>query len=176
MYGKKTSESYSGSDGWTTNDSSSSFCTGPNAVERGRSLRQINIYYSGFLHFLTSGFPGLFQDFKPNSHDQSRNKHEQFRRLCVLRAYAGFWASYFKKHVNYFKLGVNEHVIITTFPWLFQNFYDLSFSHDFSRPGNDHLKIPWLFQVFHDRTNPDYYTFSMSTAERCARLGMSRGD
>jgi len=41
-----------------------------------------------------------------------------------------------------------------TFPWLFQNFYDLSIFHDFSRPGNDHFKIPWLFQVFHDRTNP----------------------
>jgi len=27
-------------------------------------------------------------------------------------------------------------------PWLFQNFYDLSFSHDFSRPGNDHFKFP----------------------------------
>jgi len=25
---------------------------------------------------------------------------------------------------------------------------------DFSRPGNNYLKIPGLFQVFHDRTNP----------------------
>jgi len=33
------------------------------------------------------------------------------------------------------------------------DFYDLSFFHDFSRPGNDHFKIPWLFQVFH---NPEY--------------------
>jgi len=65
-----------------------------------------------------------------------------------------------KKHINYFKLGVNEHVIIT-FPWLFQNFYDLSFLHDFSRPGNDRYKIPWLFQVFQDRTNPVHCTLSM---------------
>jgi len=66
--------------------------------------------------------------------------------LCVFERLS------FKKHINYFKLGVNEHVNIKTFPWLFQNF--LSFFRDFSRPANDHLKIPWLFQVFHDRTNP----------------------
>jgi len=34
-----------------------------------------------------------------------------------------------------------------------QNFRDVIFFLDFSRPGNNHLKIPWLFQVFHDRTN-----------------------
>jgi len=39
-------------------------------------------------------------------------------------------------------------------PWLFQNFCDSIFFHDFSKPGNDHFNIPWLFQVFQDRTNP----------------------
>jgi len=29
------------------------------------------ILFSGFLHILTSGFPGLFPDFKPNVHDQT---------------------------------------------------------------------------------------------------------
>jgi len=53
-------------------------------------------------------------------------------------------------YINYFKVHVN----IPTFPWLFQNFCDLSIFHYFSRPGNDHFKIPWLFQVFHDRTHP----------------------
>jgi len=46
------------------------------------------------------------------------------------------------------------------FPWLFQNFYDLSFFHDFSRPGNDHFKMPWLF---HDRTNPVLKSSYMQT-------------
>jgi len=51
-------------------------------------------------------------------------------------------------------------VILTNFHDFSQNFYDLSFFHDFSRPGNDHFKIPWLFRVFHDRTNPDRGTSS----------------
>ncbi|TNN85924.1 hypothetical protein EYF80_003768 [Liparis tanakae] len=61
---------------------------------------------------------------------------------------------FLSKTYEYFELDVNEHVNITTFPRLFQNFCDLSFFHNFSRPGDDHFKIPRLFQVFHDRTNP----------------------
>jgi len=45
---------------------------------------------------------------------KSPYKHEQ---LCVLRAYAGLYFERLslKKHINYVKLGVNEHVIITHF-------------------------------------------------------------
>jgi len=38
--------------------------------------------------------------------------------------------------INYFKVSVNEH-----FHDFSPNFWDLSFFHDFSRPGNNHLKI-----------------------------------
>jgi len=80
-------------------------------------------------------WPMDFQDFSMTLNQisttklKSRYKHEQFRKCCRFLS-------------------------VTTFPWLLQNFYDLSFFHDFSRPGNYHFKIPWLFQVFHDRTNP----------------------
>jgi len=86
-------------------------------------------------------------------------------RLEIVRRLV-FWASFLKKHRNYFKLGVNEHVNITTFPWLFPNFYLLRFFHDFSRPGNDHFKIPWLFQVFHDCRTPWCITEDNATANR----------
>jgi len=61
-----------------------------------------------------------------------RYKHETFRKFCVLTAYAGLYFERLslKKHINYFKLGVNEHVILTMtfpkllwfkfFPWLFR--------------------------------------------------------
>jgi len=49
---------------------------------------------------------------------KSRYKHDKFRKCRLV-----FWASFFKKHIQYFKLGVNYNI----FPWLFQNFYDLSF-------------------------------------------------
>jgi len=65
-----------------------------------------------------------------------------------------FWASSFKKTYSSFQTR-RKWTSDNTFPWLLQNFYDLNFFHDFSRPGNDHFKSPWLFQVFHDRTNPD---------------------
>jgi len=45
-----------------------------------------------------------------------------------------------KKYINYFKLCVNEHAITNFHD--FSKTYDLSFFHDFSRPGNDHFKIP----------------------------------
>jgi len=49
---------------------------------------------------------------------KSRYKHEHFRRCCALRACAGLYFERLslKKHINYFKLGVNEHVKTTTFP------------------------------------------------------------
>jgi len=70
---------------------------------------------------------------------KSRYKHEKFRTCSVLRAYASlyFECLSLKKYINYFKLGVNEHVITH-----FHDFYDISFFHDFSRPGNYHFKIP----------------------------------
>jgi len=45
---------------------------------------------------------------------KSRYKHKKYRTFCVSRAYAGLYFERlsFKKHINYFKLGVNEHVII----------------------------------------------------------------
>jgi len=60
---------------------------------------------------------------------KSRYKHKKCRTPCVLRAYAGLYIERLslKKHINYFKLAVNEHVNITTLPRLFQNFPDLSF-------------------------------------------------
>jgi len=62
---------------------------------------------------------------------KSRNKHEQFRKCCVLREYAGLYFERLslKKRINYFKLCVNEHVI--THFHDFDNFYDLSFFHEF---------------------------------------------
>jgi len=61
----------------------------------------------------------------------------------VLRACAGLYSERLslKKHINYFKFGVNGRDY-NKFPGLFQNFYDLSFFHDFSRPGNDYFRIP----------------------------------
>jgi len=47
---------------------------------------------------------------------KSRYKYEQFRKVCVLRAYAGLYFERLslKKHINYIKLGVND-VIVTHF-------------------------------------------------------------
>jgi len=47
----------------------------------------------------------------------SMTKHETFRKCCVLKAYAGlhFERLSLKIYINYFKLGVNEQVIITNF-------------------------------------------------------------
>jgi len=43
---------------------------------------------------------------------KSRCIHEQFRTWCVLRAEAGLYFERLSlKNINYFKLGVNEHVI-----------------------------------------------------------------
>jgi len=100
---------------------------------------------------------------------KSRYKHEKCRKRCVLRAYAGL---YFERLSYYFKLGVNEHVI-RNFHDFSKNFYDLSFFHDFSRPGNDHFKIPGLFQVFHDRTNPAEVNTHLLLSDR--RVVQSRG-
>jgi len=51
---------------------------------------------------------------------KSRFKYEQLKTFCVLRADAGL---YFErpslKNIKYFKLRINEHVMIT-------NFHDLS--------------------------------------------------
>jgi len=46
---------------------------------------------------------------------KSRNKHEKFRKCNVLRASVGLYFERLslKKHINYFKLAVNEHVNIT---------------------------------------------------------------
>jgi len=54
---------------------------------------------------------------------KSRYKHKKCRTFCVLRAYAGLYCQRLslKKH-NYFKLGVNEHVIITHFHDFSQTF------------------------------------------------------
>jgi len=71
---------------------------------------------------------------------------ESVRRLIFL-------ASFFKKTYKLFQTR-HKWTCDNKFPWVFQNFDDLSFFRDFSRPGNDHFKIPWLFQVFRDRTNP----------------------
>jgi len=62
-----------------------------------------------------------FQDFSITLNQismtklKSQYKHEQFWKCCVLRAYAGLYFERLslKKHLNYSKLGVNEHVIIT---------------------------------------------------------------
>jgi len=79
---------------------------------------------------------------------KSRYKHKKCRTFCVLRAYAGLYFKRLslKKHNNYFKLGVNEHVIITHFhdfsqtfmiSFFSMNFPDLEMTilkfHDFSR-------------------------------------------
>jgi len=47
---------------------------------------------------------------------KSRYKHEHFRKCCVLRAHAGLYFERLSlKNINYFKLGVNQHLIITNF-------------------------------------------------------------
>jgi len=57
-----------------------------------------------------------FQDFKPNFHHQT-----EISARCVLRAIAGLYFERLslKKYFNYFKLGVNEHVILTNFHYVF---------------------------------------------------------
>jgi len=74
---------------------------------------------------------------------------ESVRRLI-------FWASFLKKHINYFKLGVNEHVIITHFHDFSKTFMIYVFSMTFPGLEMTILKIPGLSQVFHDRKNPVY--------------------
>jgi len=72
-------------------------------------------YFAGFLHILTNEFsrtiPGLFQDFKPNFHDQT-----EFRKFSVLRAYAGL---YFER------LSLKNILIISNS--MNSHFYDLIF-------------------------------------------------
>jgi len=48
---------------------------------------------------------------------KSRYKHENCRKVCVLRAIAGLYFERLslKIYINYFKLDVNEHVILTNF-------------------------------------------------------------
>jgi len=114
------------------------------------------VTWTGFLHMLTNGFFSMTFHQISMTKLKSRYKHEQFRKCWASRAYAGlhFERLSFKFFWFYFKLGINEHVIITNFHDFSKTFMISSFFHDFSRPGNDHFKIPWLFQVFHDRTNP----------------------
>jgi len=92
-----------------------------------------------------------FQDFS-RTLDQmsmtklkSRYKHENCRTFCRLRAYAGLYFERLslKKYINYFKLGVNEHVILTNFHDFSQTFMISVFSMTF--PG---LEITIL--KFHD--------------------------
>jgi len=52
-----------------------------------------------------------------------------------------------KKYINYLKLSGNKHLNLTHF--LFSKYFFFLLK-DFSRPGNNHLKITGLFQVFHD--------------------------
>jgi len=88
---------------------------------------------------------------------KSRYKHEQFRTFCVSRTDAGLYFERLslKKHINFFKLRINEHVMITHFHDFSKTFMIYVFSRTFPKLRNYHFKIPWLFQVFHDRTNPE---------------------
>jgi len=61
-----------------------------------------------------------FQDFSMTLNQismtklKSPYKHEKCRTCCVLREFAGLYFERLSlKNINYFKLGVNEHVIIT---------------------------------------------------------------
>jgi len=104
---------------------------------------------------------------------KSRYKHEQFRTCCVSRAYAGLYFERlsWKKHINYFKLGVNEHVIITHFhefskTFMIHVFFSMTFPglemtilkfHDFSRFSmtvRTLLKLQFCFHTaFLQKTN-----------------------
>jgi len=93
------------------------------------------------------------------------------KKCCVLRAYAGLYLERLSlKNILIISNSAWMNILRRKCPWLFQNFYDWSVFHDFSRPGNDHFKIPWLFQVFHDRTNPDYYRKYLRTRTVCTSL------
>jgi len=117
--------------------------------------------YTGFLHILTNGFPGLFHDFSMTLNQismtklKSRYKHENCRKCCVL-----FWASFFKKHINYFKLGVNEHVILTNFHDLSKTFMIWGFSMTF--PG-----LEMTILKFHDRSRFSMYVRTLFKVLKC---------
>jgi len=89
---------------------------------------------------------GAFTCSAINTNKNLRRKYE--------RAYVGW---YFEQHFFLNTLFQTQRKWACEYnkcPWLSQHFWDFIFSHDFSRPVNNHFKIPWLFQVFHDRTNP----------------------
>jgi len=75
---------------------------------------------------------------------KSRSTHEQFRKCCVLRAYADLYFERISlKNINYFKLCVNEHVIITHFHDFSKTFMIYVFSMTF--PG-----LEMTILKFHD--------------------------
>jgi len=97
---------------------------------------------------------------------KSRYKHEQFRKYCVLIAYAGLYFERLSlKNVNYFKLGVNEHVITH-----FHNFSKTFMILVFSVTSPD---LEMTILKFHD-----FSRFSMTTrvCSRCQSLPLHTHD
>jgi len=96
-------------------------------------------------------WPMDFQDFSMTLNQmsmtklKSQYKHEKFRTFCVLRAYAGLYFERLslKKHINYFKLGLIEHVIVTNFHDFSKTFMIQVFSMTF--PG-----LEMTILKFHD--------------------------
>jgi len=78
----------------------------------GVAVSIINIKLHGSYTFWPMDFSRTLNQI-PMTKLISQYKHEQFRKCCACRLI--FWASFFKKHINYFKLCVNKHVIITNF-------------------------------------------------------------